>query len=320
MSDVERNVLRLGVVTDIHHGLPAGTKTGVHALPLLREVGRWADEAGIDLLIDLGDRINNLKRDNDLRLTREVAQVFGEFATPRAHLLGNHDNHEMSRADAEAAMGVSFASWSCDRKGFHLVFWNADTHITAQGLRYTAAELAWLKADLQATQLPSVVFTHLPLDEGSMIGNFYFERYFADLAYYADSGAVRDVLERSGKVVLCVAGHTHWNARNTIDGIHYVTVQSLSESYTTWPHPSGAYALLELGEDIRVDVFGRDTMGMRLPMRARDQHWANLSRPYAPQPTDLSPWLRARMAALEGPAADLSPAPEQAPSRRQPAR
>lgn len=316
MNDRERKALRLGVVTDIHHGLPTGTKTGAQALPLLRGVGRWADDAGIDLVIDLGDRINNLAREDDLRLTREVAQVFAQFKTPRAHLLGNHDNHAMSREDAEAAMGVSFASWSCDRQGFHLVFWNADTHITAEGLRYAAAELDWLEADIQATQLPTVVFTHVPLDEGSMIGNFYFERYFAGLAYYANSAAVREVLERSGKVVLCVAGHTHWNTRNTIDGIHYVTVQSLSESYTTWPHATGAHALLELGEDIRIDVFGRDPMGMRLPMRARGQHWANLSRPYAPQPPDLSPWLRARMAALDGAPAGVSPAPDLRPPAR----
>jgi hypothetical protein len=36
-------------------------------------------------------------------------------------------------------------------------------------------------------------------------------------AHYAEGAAARDIIERSGKVIACVAGHTHWNARNTME-------------------------------------------------------------------------------------------------------
>ncbi len=287
-----REVLSIGLVTDVHHGAQHGTKVGSAALPLLREFEHWANRHPLDLVVELGDRINNVDAAADEALTRAVAPAFSKIAAPRAHLLGNHDNHDLSRTLAEAAMQVSFASWSRDLKGFHLVFWNANTCAKGkQQFMADAAELAWLESDLAATELPTIVFSHLPLDEGSMIGNYYFEKYLAGFAHYGNSAQAREMLERSGKVILCVSGHTHWNARNTIDGIHYVTIHSLTESFTTWPHPTGAYALLRVDEQIRIEVYGRDPAYYRLPVRALGAHWANLSRSYAPRPSTLSPAL-----------------------------
>ncbi|MCB2007288.1 MAG: metallophosphoesterase, partial [Rhodoferax sp.] len=277
--------LSLGLVADIHHGAQVGTKLGPAALPLLAAFNDWANNLPLDLVVELGDRINNLDQDADRQLTQDIAAAFGKLTLPRAHLLGNHDNHDLSRVAAEAAMQTGFHSWSRDLKGFHLVFWNADTCVKGkQAFVFDAADLQWLEADLASTELPTIVFSHLPLDEGSMIGNFYFEKYFAGFAHYANAAGARAVLEESGKVILCVSGHTHWNARNTIDGIHYITIHSLSESFTTWPHPSGAYALLHVQDQITLEVFGRDPAYYRLPVRQPGRHWANLSRPFAPKP------------------------------------
>ncbi|UCE32167.1 MAG: metallophosphoesterase [Burkholderiales bacterium] len=290
-------MLRLGLIADIHHGAHQGTKVGPAALPLVREFAHWANGLPLDMVVELGDRINNVDAVADEQLTREIAAALHGLGAARAHLLGNHDNHDLAREVAESAMQVAFGSWSRDVRGHHLVFWNADTCVKGQpSFRCSAADLDWLRADLEATELPAIVFTHLPLDEGSMIGNFYFEKVFAGYAHYANAAEARDLIERSGKVILCVAGHTHWNARNTIDGIHYVTIHSLTESFTTWPHPSSAWALLEVGDDIRIEVFGRDPAYYRLPIRNRDAHWANLSRPFAPRPQALSAHWHARLA------------------------
>lgn len=295
------DILRLGLVTDIHHGAQHGTKVGAAALPLLKDFAQWANGLALDLVVELGDRINNVDPEQDERLTREVAAALQGLRAPRAHLLGNHDNHDLTRELAEAAMQVAFGSWSRDVQGHHLVFWNADTCVKGKSaFQYAEADLAWLEQDLASTELPTIVFSHLPLDEGSMRGNYYFESALAGYAHYADSARVRTVLERSGKVILCLAGHTHWNAHNTIDGIHYVTIHSLTESFTTWPHPTGAWALLQVGEMIELEVHGRDPAWYRLPIRPRDSHWASLTRPYAPRPQALSPAMRQHLAAAEG--------------------
>lgn len=231
--------LRLAIVADIHHGRSLGTKKGHAALSLLTSVRDRIDPLGLDLIVDLGDRINNIDHKTDLGLMRDVADVFDTFGTPRAHLLGNHDNDALTRQDVERVMGVPFTSHSLNLSGYHLVFWNANTHLRAEhGFSFAPGDLDWLREDIASTTLPTIVFSHVPLDNGSMIGNYYFENYFSNSAHYDQGHLARDIIERSGRVVLCVSGHTHWNARNTIDGVHYVTVQSLTESFTTWPEPA----------------------------------------------------------------------------------
>jgi hypothetical protein len=97
------------------------------------------------------------------------------------------------------------------------------------------------------------------------------------------------VIERSGKVIACVAGHTHWNARNTIDGVHYITIHSLTESFTTHPYPTGAFGMLAIDEYLTVEVVGRDPRLHRLPIKPVGYHWQNLDRLYAPRPAQLPP-------------------------------
>jgi hypothetical protein len=292
--------LRIALVTDIHHGEQAGTKVGPAALPLLRDFFTWANALSPDLVVELGDRINNVDEAADERLTRQVRAAFHTLRPAVVHLLGNHDHHDLPRAIAEDAMQTSFASSSRDMNGFHLVFWNADTSMRGRdGFLLSEEDLAWLKQDLAITTLPTIIFTHLPLDSGSMIGNFYFEAYLPGHGHHANAALAREIIERSGKVILCIAGHTHWNTRSTIDGIHYLTIHSLTESCTTMPAPTGAHALLQVGECIELDVLGRDPAWCRLPIRPLGVHWASLSRDFAPKPERLSRGMRKWIASRE---------------------
>jgi len=280
--------LRLGIVTDIHHGADYGTKLGASALALVGRFRNWCADAAPDLVVELGDRINNVSPEVDARLTAEVAAAFAEFPVEVVHLLGNHDSHGLTVQEAESAFGCSFASHSRDHDGFHLVFWNADAHKhAAAGFVAGDADLAWLAQDLASTELPVVVFSHFPLDGGSMAGNLYFEQgASAGLGGYANSAAAREVIEASDKVVLCVAGHTHWNALAIIDGTVYLTVPSLSEAFMSWPQPAQAWAKCELGDDIHVQIGGEAPAEYRLPLRRRGRHWVHKTKAYAPRPPD----------------------------------
>ena len=98
--------LSLGLVADIHHGAHVGTKVGPAALPLLGAFNDWAGNLPLDLVVELGDRINNLDQDADQQLTLDVAAAFRKLTVPRAHLLGNHDNHDLSRSAAACSRTV----------------------------------------------------------------------------------------------------------------------------------------------------------------------------------------------------------------------
>ena len=82
----------------------------------------------------------------------------------------------MTAEEGEELLGVSMSSESIDVNGYHLVFWQADTHIDrGYGFQLKIEDLEWLTADLAATSLPSIVFSHVPLDGSDMTGNYYFE-------------------------------------------------------------------------------------------------------------------------------------------------
>ncbi|RPI43030.1 MAG: metallophosphoesterase-domain-containing protein [Betaproteobacteria bacterium] len=278
--------VRFAVVTDIHHGADYGTKLGSSALPLLGRFRDWCAKESPELVLELGDRINNVSVETDTRLTAEVAAAFRDFPREVVHLLGNHDCHALTVEQAEAAFRKSFRSHSSDHGGFHFVFWNANVEKhPSLGFAATPADIDWLARDLAATDLPTVICSHMPLDGGSMAGNLYFEKGLsAGLGGYANSESVRTAIEASGKVVLCIAGHTHWNALAIIDGIPYVTVPALSEAFMSWPRPAAAWASLELGDDIAVRVDGEVPVEYRLPMRSLGAHWVNKDKDYAPRP------------------------------------
>lgn len=262
--------LKLAIVTDIHHGPVSKTKRGDEALPLLHKFVDFANEWDADLVIDLGDRISDKDNATDRGLTADVAGAFQRVSIPRRHLAGNHDLEFMSRAEGEELLGTSLVSESVDINGFHLVFWQAGVKYDRQdGFTLTEGDIDWLEKDLAATDLPTIVFTHVPLDGASMTGNYYFEAN-PHCAQYHETPEIRRVLRETGNVILCVAGHVHWNKANSVDGIPYLSLQSLTESFTTAPAPAGAWSTIEIGQDIHWQCHGADPMDVRLP---RNRAW-----------------------------------------------
>lgn len=265
--------LKLVIITDIHHGPTRYTKQGAAALPLLEKSLSQISTSGADLIVDLGDRISNVDHDADLELMREVKSAFDNLEIPKVHLLGNHDLKYLTRAENERVLDRSLESHSLDLRGRHLVFWQID--LSGQYSANAApseVELEWLREDLRATSLPTIIFTHVPLNDAAMTGNFYFQNNPAE-ATLPNTQAARDVIEASGKVILCIAGHVHWNNNSSIDGIRYLTVQSLVESFTTETSAAGAWAEISVDEQVRWSVHGADPMYYEAPVRGMNAHW-----------------------------------------------
>ena len=267
------NALKLAAVTDIHHGRNDETKYGTRALELLEHALGEIEALAPDLLIDLGDRITDENVDEDRRLSAEVIERFRATAVPRAHLLGNHDIEFLDAGEQEREFGCSLQSHSRHLNGWQLIFWKADPTYRRGNLRIPDADMRWLERELSAASYPAVVFTHVPMDGGSMHGNYYFDRDPDGRAHHYNVEEARRIITAGSNVVLAVAGHTHWNRLNTIDGVHFVTIQSLTERFTTYPDAAASWAEIELGETIHVDVHGRDPIRLALPIRERGRHW-----------------------------------------------
>ena len=268
------DTLRLALVTDIHHGPTRYTKLGAEALSLLESFRDQVAAGEFDLVVDLGDRITNVDHDADIELEKEVEAVFAQIDTPRAHVLGNHDLHYLTIEENESIWGQSLTSHSKDLKGRHLVFWQLDlSGKLGEASLPSQADLDWLCDDLASTSLPAIIFTHVPLHSGAMTGNFYFHNNLSPSTLPRTAEA-RAIIEAAGNVVLCLAGHVHWNDSATIDGIRYLTLQSLTESFTTQGEASAAWAEIEIDDsEVRWRAHGGDPLRYEAPLRGRNMRW-----------------------------------------------
>ena len=98
------------------------------------------------------------------------------------------------------------------------------------------AQLDWLRADLAATVLPTIVCVHQKL-------NVDFD-LLAGGPLIANAEEVKTVLHTSGVVIAVFQGHGHENAHSLIDGIHYITFEGLLD-YTEPTPPSWAAVTLD---------------------------------------------------------------------------
>lgn len=265
--------VKLAAIADIHYGRDDETKCGTRALELLDAALGEIDAFAPELLVDLGDRITDESPGEDRLLSAEVAKRFKRCSIPRVHLLGNHDIEFLDVGEQERELECPLESHSRHIGGRQLVFWRADPTYRRGNLRIPEADLQWLERELSTASYPAVVFTHVPMDGGSMHGNYYFDRNPDGRANHYNVEAARRIITDSDCVVLAVAGHAHWNRLNTVDGVHFVTIQSLTERFTTYPEASGAWAEIEIGDTIRIDVHGRDPIRFVLPIRERGRHW-----------------------------------------------
>ena len=270
-------MLKLGFITDIHHCDPQLTSHGIVACGHLREILKSSELEDVRALIDLGDRATETESlDGDKALLLEVAEVFKTFQKPQLHLNGNHDLVRMTPDENAAALGGPVGSHVMELNGFALIVWQLNPRFVEMGqaLEIAITDLEWLIDTLSHINQPSLILTHFPLDGGSMIANFYFEGAGQILAGYGNSAAAREIICASDFVVACLSGHTHWNRLTTIDGIHFITLQSMTENATTYPQPALSFATLELTQNqFHWTVYGADRAEYRLPLRPTGLHW-----------------------------------------------
>ncbi|KAA3515352.1 MULTISPECIES: metallophosphoesterase family protein [Agrobacterium] len=275
--------MKIAIITDIHHGPQSHTKDAAwNGLPVLQQFIDRATADNVDLVLDLGDHISDTTHADDYRVASEVAEIFKTFPGKRVHVIGNHDVENLSIADNEAIFGQSMASSVTDLGDVRLIAWQPNVKITmGTGFNRASEHLDWLVEALNADERPAIIATHVPLSGHSQIGNYYFQRN-AQYSTYPDHDVVRAAVEVTGKAALWLSGHVHWNTVTNVGNIQHVTIQSLSERFTTMPLTAAAYAALEItGDQFTIDVHGNDPFYARLPFRkSGDRPWVAPMQPF----------------------------------------
>lgn len=259
--------MRFALITDVHFG-PRGYHEGKlrklteRASELTsRFVERMNRDERPELVVNLGDVIEDESRDRDLANYGEFVRIMGGLDARVAHVAGNHDQVNLSADDLRTLWGHSGElHYSFDFGGIHFVVLR--THeIKDTAVHLPAAQIEFARADLAATTLPSIVLMHHPVSEQRVDGNRWFERA-PHLCRVVERGALRRVLEASGRVIAVFNGHVHWNHLDVISGIPYVTLQSLIENLDEDApgRPASAAAVCDIDERrLVVHVQGAET-------------------------------------------------------------
>jgi 3',5'-cyclic-AMP phosphodiesterase len=228
--------LTLALITDLHFGPEARfggklRKLTAHAGELARAfVERMNREVKPDLIVNLGDDIEDESPDADRARYLECQGILRGADAELVNVAGNHDTIHLGAADLLSIWGKGgpalFSSF--DRAGIHFVVLHTrerQDHDVSVG----DEQLAWLAADLEAHRGPTLVLMHHSAADQDLRGNPWFEGR-AHVCLVRERRKIRALVEAHGDVRAVFNGHLHWNHLDVIAGIPYVTLQSLIEN------------------------------------------------------------------------------------------
>lgn len=262
--------MRFALVTDVHFG-PAAyfegrlRKMSHEAGRLLGDFVQRANQSmRPDLVVNLGDAIEDESPGADRERYAEFLSVLSGLQAPVLHVAGNHDSIHLDD-DALRTLWQHEGPlyYSRDVAGVHFAILRTE-ETKDVAVHLPAEQLVWLAADLAGTSLPAVVLVHHPASDQSLEGNRWFGKA-PHICRIAERRELRRVIEDSGVVRGVFNGHAHWNHVDVIAGIPYVTLQSLVENLDDDApgRAAAAYAVCEVDErKLRVHIGGDQELGL----------------------------------------------------------
>lgn len=260
--------MRFALISDVHLGPPASHQGKLRKLTHLSEelvagfVQRVRDELNADLVINLGDVLEDESAERDRERYARFVALLRETGKPLLHVAGNHDTINLAPSELCELWGDgSDLVYSRDQHGVHFAVLRTIEH-RGERIELPEEQLRWLERDLAETSLPSIVLMHHPASEMRLEGNRWFEKR-PHLCRVVERRALRQVIERSGKVLAVFNGHVHWNHFDVIAGIPYITVQSLIENLDEDApgRAAAAYAVCDLDDRrLVINVYGAEQL------------------------------------------------------------
>lgn len=216
-------MIKFGICSDLHHDLiPDGAKRLDGFINAMKS-------NNVDFVIHLGDFcFANTKNQEVINKWYTIKNSY--------QVLGNHDMDHNTKQQAVDFFKMKNAYYSFNNNGLHFIvldpnnlklcdgyedysFGNYFSH--ADKINYIdQKQLNWLESDLNSTNLPCVIFSHQNLapDEYGINNN---------------QQLAQVILKCGGnkKVVACFNGHDHVDGVKQINGIWYITINSMSFFY-----------------------------------------------------------------------------------------
>jgi alkaline phosphatase len=254
--------LRVALLTDLHYAdkPPSGSRHYRETPGKLAKAAEQFSREQPDFIVELGDFIDaadSVKA--ELSYLKRINTLFTAICDKRHYVLGNHCVHTLTKQEFLDGVQQPKSFYSFDEGGFHFIvldscFRSDSQPYGRQNFVWTdpnipPQQLQWLKADLDATGKKTIVFAHQRLDVSNQHG-------------VNNCAEVRDLLEKSGKVMTVFQGHSHKNDYKEIGGIHYCTLVAMVEG--SGPE-NNAFSLMQIAADGTIQIEGF--------IKQQDYHW-----------------------------------------------
>lgn len=269
--------MRFALISDEHFGKAAYfqgklRKLTAHAPKLCQSfVQRMNQEVKPDLVINLGDVIEDESRARDLEHYGQFIDILSELDSPVLHVAGNHDQVNLSDTDLRGLWHHDGPlHYGRDVGGVHFSVLRT-IEIADQAIHLPEEQIAWLERDLAQTALRSIVLMHHPASEMRLEGNRWFEKR-PHVCRVAERRDFQRVVSAAPNVVAVFNGHVHWNHLDVIAGVPYITLQSLVENLDDDApgRAAAAHAVADLDERrLVVRVAGAEPVRYQVELRAR---------------------------------------------------
>jgi len=233
--------VRFGIATDSHYAEKPSfeLKHYSDSLEKMEVFTRRMNSEKVDFIIHLGDLKDEgpERRSGDtLKFLEDIASAYRSFDGPAYHCIGNHDLDSITKKQFLSGVcntgidpGQSYFSFTSkgvlgivldpnfDAFGKDLCFKQGGDW---QDTRIPEEQLLWLERELDGSDVPVVVFCHQLLFE------LVIEPYRYHVNNYLE---VREILERSGKVIAVFQGHSHVEIFKRINDIPYIALPAMLE-------------------------------------------------------------------------------------------
>lgn len=215
----EVKTVRIGMCSDVHlptmHDSEKRIKAFIDSMKIAKP----------DFIIELGD-FGTPKPEY-----AKYFEIWNSFPGPKYHVIGNHEmdgGTSLEKALAYRRMANSY--YSFEQNGFYFIVLdgNDKKQVGEKGYRSCIGpeQVAWLKKALDNATGPVIIFSHQGLGSDPGVPG---ERY----SVY-NSEEIRGILEAHNqsagnqRVIACFNGHTHHDYAENINGIWYITINSMS--------------------------------------------------------------------------------------------
>lgn len=249
--------MKFAILTDIHLG------PEIYFKGVLRKINKnvkiYLDEfveemnsnVRPEFVAVLGDLVEDDNKNNDENNIFYILKLLEKLECPVYYVVGNHDLRNISEDELMRMFSQNRLYYSFDSGDFHFIVLFSKT-INEESILIADEQKIWLEEDLNKTDKKCIIFVHHGLADQDLEGNPWFEGK-PELCLVANRAEIRNILERSDKVLAVFNGHLHWDRQDVHNSIPYFTIQSLIENEENKGIASEAYAIVNIVND-KVDV------------------------------------------------------------------